>query len=134
MAICIRNSDLTSTLKARAIKAGAKIVCGVDEAGRGPLAGPVVAAAVILDPANIPPGLNDSKKLTGKGAKTCSPTSSPRRRSGVGIADVARIDRDNILDRHHVGNGAGGERSRHRAGPCPGRRQPQPDLAVPARR
>ncbi len=39
-------------------------VAGVDEAGRGPLAGPVVTAAVILDPARIPPGLNDSKKLT----------------------------------------------------------------------
>lgn len=39
-------------------------VAGVDEVGRGPLAGPVVAAAVILDPGNIPPGLNDSKKLT----------------------------------------------------------------------
>lgn len=39
-------------------------VAGTDEAGRGPLAGPVVAAAVILDPENIPPGLNDSKKLT----------------------------------------------------------------------
>ena len=39
-------------------------VAGTDEAGRGPLAGPVVAAAVILDPDNIPPGLNDSKKLS----------------------------------------------------------------------
>jgi len=39
-------------------------VCGVDEAGRGPLAGPVVAAAVVLDPDSIPPGLNDSKALT----------------------------------------------------------------------
>lgn len=43
-----------------------KIVCGVDEAGRGPLAGPVVTAAVILNPANVPIGLNDSKKLTEK--------------------------------------------------------------------
>ena len=43
---------------------GARHVAGVDEAGRGPLAGPVVAAAVILDPANIPEGLDDSKKLT----------------------------------------------------------------------
>jgi ribonuclease HII len=43
---------------------GAHIVAGVDEAGRGPLAGPVVVAAVVLDPAAIPPGLNDSKKLT----------------------------------------------------------------------
>lgn len=47
-------------LKAR----GARIVAGVDEAGRGPLAGPVVVSAVILDAAAIPPGLNDSKKLT----------------------------------------------------------------------
>ena len=41
-------------------------ICGVDEVGRGPLAGPVVAAAVILDPANVPVGLDDSKKLTAK--------------------------------------------------------------------
>jgi ribonuclease HII len=43
---------------------GARVVAGVDEAGRGPLAGPVVVAAVVLDPARIPAGLNDSKKLT----------------------------------------------------------------------
>ncbi|WP_410216858.1 ribonuclease HII [Paracoccus sp. (in: a-proteobacteria)] len=43
---------------------GARLVAGVDEAGRGPLAGPVTAAAVILDPLNIPPGLNDSKQLS----------------------------------------------------------------------
>lgn len=43
---------------------GARFVAGTDEAGAGPLAGPVVAAAVILDPANIPEGLNDSKKLS----------------------------------------------------------------------
>lgn len=43
---------------------GARIVAGVDEAGRGPLAGPVVVSAVILDPDAIPVGLNDSKKLT----------------------------------------------------------------------
>ncbi|GAB1369002.1 hypothetical protein MASR1M42_15530 [Azonexus hydrophilus] len=42
------------------------LVCGVDEAGRGPLAGPVVAAAVILDPARPIAGLNDSKKLSAK--------------------------------------------------------------------
>ena len=42
------------------------IVCGVDEAGRGPLSGPVVTAAVILNPENIPDGLNDSKKLSAK--------------------------------------------------------------------
>ena len=42
------------------------LVCGIDEAGRGPLAGTVVAAAVILDPARPIPGLNDSKKLSEK--------------------------------------------------------------------
>lgn len=45
-------------------KAGEWPVAGVDEVGRGPLAGPVVAAAVILDPAKLPKGVNDSKKLT----------------------------------------------------------------------
>src|SRR3954469_503849 len=47
-----------------AMKRGVFPVAGCDEAGRGPLAGPVVAAAVILDPKRIPKGLNDSKKLT----------------------------------------------------------------------
>lgn len=73
-------------------------VCGVDEVGRGPLAGPVVAAAVMLDPARPIAGVNDSKKL------------SPRRREllateirrsalafGLGEASVAEIDRLNIL-------------------------------------
>ncbi len=45
---------------------GASLLCGVDEAGRGPLAGPVFAAAVIFDPERIPEGLNDSKKLSEK--------------------------------------------------------------------
>src|SRR5687768_3330871 len=48
----------------RANRRGAKIVSGCDEAGRGPLAGPVVAAAVILNRRKIPDGLNDSKQLT----------------------------------------------------------------------
>ncbi len=48
------------------IGSGSNIVAGVDEAGRGPLAGPVVVAAVVLDPNNIPAGLNDSKKLSAK--------------------------------------------------------------------
>lgn len=46
------------------IDAGVRRVAGVDEVGRGPLAGPVTAAAVVLDPNDIPPGLNDSKKLS----------------------------------------------------------------------
>ncbi len=48
------------------IKAGYKLIGGIDEAGRGPLAGPVAAACVILDPSNIPKGINDSKKLSAK--------------------------------------------------------------------
>src|SRR5437879_3808417 len=48
----------------RALAKGIWPIAGCDEAGRGPLAGPVVAAAVILDPKRIPRGLNDSKKLT----------------------------------------------------------------------
>jgi ribonuclease HII len=48
----------------RAVRRGAKIVAGVDEAGRGPLAGPVVVSAVILNPRRIPDGINDSKQLT----------------------------------------------------------------------
>ena len=47
-----------------ALARGATRVAGVDEVGRGPLAGPVTAAAVVLDPANIPAGLDDSKKLS----------------------------------------------------------------------
>jgi ribonuclease HII len=48
----------------RALKSCSGLVAGVDEAGRGPLAGPVVAAAVVLDHANFPDGLDDSKRLT----------------------------------------------------------------------
>jgi ribonuclease HII len=84
-------------LESAALKAGANAVCGVDEAGRGPLAGPVVAAAVILDPANIPPGLNDSKKLTETARENLFAHILATAEVGVGVADVARIDRDNIL-------------------------------------
>jgi ribonuclease HII len=74
-------------------------VAGIDEAGRGPWAGPVVAAAVILDPANLPPGIDDSKALDEDGREVVY-----RRivESGAviatGIADIERIDRDNILN------------------------------------
>lgn len=61
-----RASKFTPTLEFehQASDLGYKHICGVDEAGRGPLAGPVTAAAVILDVASIPDGLHDSKKLT----------------------------------------------------------------------
>jgi len=72
-------------------------VAGVDEAGRGPLAGPVVAAAVILDPDCIPEGLDDSKVLTAaKRAELCARLLDCAR-VGVGIATVEEIDEINIL-------------------------------------
>ena len=72
-------------------------VCGIDEAGRGPWAGPVVAAAVILDPAAIPPGIADSKTLDADARELLYPRIMATAKVGVGIADVTRIDRDNIL-------------------------------------
>lgn len=80
-----------------AMAAGHDAVCGVDEAGRGPWAGPVVAAAVILDPRRIPPGLNDSKKLTETRRDALYQPIIESARVGIGVADVERIDRDNIL-------------------------------------
>jgi ribonuclease HII len=72
-------------------------VAGVDEAGRGPLAGPVVAAAVVLDPDCIPDGIDDSKALTAaKRARLCEELLACAK-VGVGIASVEEIDRLNIL-------------------------------------
>ncbi len=74
------------------------LVCGVDEAGRGPLAGPVCAAAVILDEANSIDGLADSKKLTEKQRERLAPIIRQRALAwSVAYADVAEIDRLNIL-------------------------------------
>lgn len=77
-------------------------VAGVDEVGRGPLAGPVVAAAVVLDPARIPPGLNDSKKLTT--ARRDALFDQIMRDADVCIAQatVAEIDTHNILRASHI--------------------------------
>jgi ribonuclease HII len=73
-------------------------VAGVDEAGRGPLAGPVVAAAVILDPHNIPDGIADSKTLEAAVRKELYRAILETSRVGVGVADVQRIDTENILN------------------------------------
>lgn len=77
---------------------GLQLVCGVDEAGRGPLAGPVCAAAVIL-PAHIDiPGLNDSKKLSDKRRRELFPLIKECAVAyGIGFADHAEIDEINIL-------------------------------------
>jgi ribonuclease HII len=73
------------------------IPCGVDEAGRGPWAGPVVAAAVILDPQNIPDGLNDSKKLNEAKREALFDPIMATSIVGVGIVDAETIDEINIL-------------------------------------
>ena len=77
---------------------GYTLICGVDEAGRGPLAGPVCAAAVIL-PKNIEiPGLNDSKKLTDKKRRELFPVIQEKAISyGIGLADEKEIDEINML-------------------------------------
>jgi len=81
----------------RYIQLHAGPIAGVDEAGRGPLAGPVVAAAVVLDPDCIPEGINDSKALTAaKRARLCEELLACAK-VGVGIASVDEIDRLNIL-------------------------------------
>ncbi|HEV8036537.1 ribonuclease HII [Yoonia sp.] len=77
-------------------------IAGVDEVGRGPLAGPVVAAAVILDPANIPAGLNDSKKLTPKKRDALYDELLAVADVSIAEATVAEIDIHNILRASHI--------------------------------
>ena len=78
-------------------EAPARPVCGVDEVGRGPWAGPVVTAAVILDKATAPEGLNDSKKLSLKRREALFEQlqAAPH---AIGVASVEEIDRLNILN------------------------------------
>jgi len=73
-------------------------IAGVDEAGRGPLAGPVVAAAVVLDPAFISDGIADSKALDAKSRQSVYQAIVATARVGIGVAGVDRIDSDNILN------------------------------------
>ncbi len=77
-------------------------VAGVDEAGRGPLAGPVVAAAVVLDPARIPPGLDDSKALTARTRARLFDRLMECAGVAVGLATVEEIDALNILRASHL--------------------------------
>ncbi len=82
----------------RAGEQGFSAVCGIDEAGRGPLAGPVCAAAVILPPDCDIPGLNDSKKLSEKKRETLFPVIQEKALAfGIGWATAEEIDRVNIL-------------------------------------
>ena len=74
------------------------LICGVDEAGRGPLAGPVCAAAVILPKGLVIPGLNDSKKLTDKRRRELFPIIQQEAVSfGIAFASQEEIDEINIL-------------------------------------
>ena len=77
---------------------GIRVICGVDEAGRGPLAGPVCAAAVILPKGVEIPGLNDSKKLTDKKRRELFPIIKEKAVAyGIGLASHEEIDQINIL-------------------------------------
>ena len=76
---------------------GCGVIAGVDEVGRGPLAGPVVAAAVVLNRDSIPEGLNDSKKLTAKRRAFLAPLLWQSAAVGIGEATVEEIDEINIL-------------------------------------
>src|SRR5437588_2807792 len=79
------------------MKRGVWPVAGCDEAGRGPLAGPVVAAAVVLDPKRIPKGIDDSKRLTAERREELFEEICLTASFAVAFASPARIDRDNIL-------------------------------------
>ena len=81
---------------------GFMYVAGVDEVGRGPLAGPVCAAAVILDPDNIPAGMNDSKKLTAKRRDALFDEIMKVADVSLAQATVEEIDTHNILRASHI--------------------------------
>lgn len=93
----VRNIPSLS-LETDLVRAVGGLVCGVDEAGRGPWAGPVSAAAVILNPDDLPPGIDDSKALTEKRRFELEPAIKARALAwGVGFASVEEIAELNIL-------------------------------------
>jgi ribonuclease HII len=87
----------TFELEAAEHQLGSRPIAGVDEAGRGPWAGPVVAAAVILDPDKIPANIDDSKALDEESRAYLFNRITKVAIVGIGVAEVDRIDRDNIL-------------------------------------
>jgi len=90
------------SLEADLIARGFPRIAGVDEVGRGPLAGPVTAAAVILDANAIPAGLNDSKKLTAKARAALAVEIEERAQVSIAHASVSEIDSLNILRASHL--------------------------------
>lgn len=88
----------TLTLETLLAQSSGGLVCGVDEAGRGPWAGPVSAGAVILNPDDLPPGIDDSKALTEKRRMALEPEIKARAIAwGVGFASAREIEELNIL-------------------------------------
>ncbi|WP_299916510.1 ribonuclease HII [uncultured Roseobacter sp.] len=85
-----------------AMAAGKARVAGVDEVGRGPLAGPVTAAAVVLDPACIPEGLNDSKQLSIKKRIYLADLLKECAEISIAHASVEEIEQHNILRASHI--------------------------------
>ncbi len=86
-------------LEILAQKDGYRMVCGVDEAGRGPLAGPVCAAAIILDPSASIDGINDSKKLSEKKREALFDVITEKALAyGIAFASVEEIEEYNILN------------------------------------
>jgi len=92
----------TYELEQAALSSGACRIAGVDEVGRGPLCGPVTAAAVVLDAANIPEGLNDSKKLTEAKREALFLELMDVADCSVAHASVEEIDEINILNASHL--------------------------------
>ncbi len=90
------------TLEEAALARGLTRVAGVDEVGRGPLAGPVTAAAVVLDPGRIPEGLNDSKAVTAKRRAVLYDVIHEMAEVSIAHASVAEIDELNILRASHL--------------------------------
>jgi len=90
------------TFEEAALLCGATRIAGVDEVGRGPLAGPVTAAAVVLDANNVPGGLNDSKVLTAKRRETLYEELLKVADVSVSHASVEEIDEINILRATHL--------------------------------
>ena len=93
MTVTRKNEDRLN----RAARLADRLVAGVDEAGRGPLAGPVVTAAVILDPERPIEGLADSKTLSARRREALATEIRAHAWVGVGIAEPAEVDRLNVL-------------------------------------
>lgn len=96
------NTGPDFSLEIAAQAGGARRIAGVDEVGRGPLAGPVTAAAVVLDPARLPEGLDDSKRLTAKRRAELHEAIFAMAEVSIAHASVEEIDMINILRASHL--------------------------------